>query len=185
MKFYLYLVFTITIAGCSSTGSSPTNDTEFVDVHAFFESEVSKLTAEKTGVYKRTRMDELSKSDSTKTPDWSHELYAFLDLSIKPAVWTTDFIKTDIDAHDDPNESALVYTSTNSKQKIKLFKLKLDDSGQIVRFSAELVDEGKISSTVTGLSYTKNVGYSIAVERNTRIMGNESYQIVGQFFKNK
>lgn len=124
-----------------------------------------------------------TQTDSDATPDWTKELYAFLDLSIKPAVWKTDFIQEAYDAHDEPNETALVYTSTNEKQKVRLFKLKLNDANEIERFSAELIEEGKISSTVTGLSYTKNVGYTLTIERDTKIMGNESYQIVGQFYK--
>ncbi len=173
----------LTFVGCSSSNNTTTNDVEFVDVHAFFTAEVDRLTTERIGVFKRTRMGTETQADSNATPNWADELYAFLDLSIKPAVWKTDFAQVTSDEHEEPNETADVYVSTNPNQKIKTFKLKLDTEGHVQRFSAELIEKGKIATTVTGLSYTKNVGYTITIERDTKIMGNESYQIVGQLYK--
>lgn len=66
-----------------------------------------------------------------------------------------------------------------------MFKIKQSEDGKVERFSAEIIEKGKISTSLTALSYTKNVGYTLRIERNTKIMGNESYQIVGQFYKIK
>ena len=146
-------------------------------------SEIATLTENQIGLFKRTRMDSTISSDSVNAPDWSKELYSFTDIVIKPAVWKTDFAYVDV-VHD-PNEVSEVFETTNPRQKIKKFKIKTNDTGDIIRFTAEIVDHGKLAHTVTLLSYTKNVGYTISIERDTKLIGNESYQIVGQFYKNK
>lgn len=173
------------MASCTTTNTTPPNEESFVDIHQFFESEVERLTEQSVGLYKRTRMDTTTASDSNAQPVWAKELYAFLDISIKPAVWKTDFTHVPYDEHEDINETAMVYKATNANQKVRLFKLKLNDDGQIQRFSAEITEKGKIATTITALSYTADVGYTLSVERSTKIMGNESYQIVGQFYQNK
>lgn len=175
------IVLLVVLASCSSNDKKEANKDAFIDIHQFFTDQVEHLTNSDVAVFKRTRMDSITNSDSFVSPDWSQELFAFIELDIKPAVWKTDFKR--VHTHDDPNETSLVYETTNPNQKVKSFKIKEED-GKIQRFSAEIIEKGKISSSVTALSYTKNVGYTMSVERNTKIMGNESYQIVGQFFKN-
>jgi hypothetical protein len=167
---------------CTSTTSTSTNSEEYVDIAAFFKSEIEQLTTQNVGVFKRTRMDTTTNTDSVDSPEWSKELYAFSDIHIKPSVWNTDYVL--VNSEDDPNEVSNVFTTTNSRQKIKMFKLKMDDNGKIDRFYAEVVERGKLALTVTMLTYTKNVGYSVTIKRDTKIIGNESYQIVGQFYKN-
>jgi hypothetical protein len=182
LKKQLLFLLPFVLFACKGQTNQPVNTGTYVDIHAFFESEVARLTQDSFGVYKRTRMDSTSNADSTDNPDWSKELYAFLDFNIKPTVWTTDFTK--IEVEHDPNEVSDVYETTNSKQKIKTFKLKLNATGDIIRFSTEIIEKGKIANTTTLLSYTKDVGYSLKVDRQTKIMGNEFYQIVGQFYRN-
>ncbi len=164
---------------CNTRNDREINRDAYIDVQQYFQSEVVALTANQTGLYKRTRMDSTTNSDSTDTPDWSKELFAFLDIKIKPAVWKTDFVR--VETHDDPNETANVYKATNPNQKIQSFKIKLNPDSSINRFSAQIINEGKITSSITGISYTQNVGYTVHVNRSTKIMGTETYQIVGQF----
>jgi hypothetical protein len=183
LKSQIFLLFVLGLFGCTNQTSQDLNASSFVDIHGFFEAEVERLSATKVSVFKRTRMDTVSSSDSVATPLWSKELYAFLDVDIKPSVWKTDFQKMPV-SHDEPNETADVYLSTNPNQHVNAFKIKLDESGNIERFSAEIIERGKISTSVTALSYTKNVGYSLSIDRETKLMGNESYQIVGQFYTN-
>ncbi|GEM_PF-2202565 len=183
MKFTFFIVLSILAFGCNTSSERSTNQDAFVDVQQFFQSEITLLTKNQTGLYKRTRMDSTSNSDTLNKPEWSKELFAFLDIKIKPAVWKTDFVR--VETHDDPNETASVYETTNPNQKIQSFKIKLNPDSSINRFSAQIIDKGKISTSTTGISYTQNVGYSVHVNRSTKIMGTESYQIVGQFIHPK
>lgn len=177
------VVLLVVLMSCSSKEKQDTNNDPFVDIHQFFLEEVGQLTDSDIGLFKRTRMDSTTNSDSFTKPEWSKELFAFIDLDIKPTVWKTDYMR--VHPHDDPNESSLVYQTTNPKQRVKMFKIKQSEDGKVERFSAEIIEKGKISTSLTALSYTKNVGYTLRIERNTKIMGNESYQIVGQFYKIK
>jgi len=183
LKLPLVIVLSLLVCGCSVKQTTQVNSNKFIDIQQFFKDEVSRMSEAQTGLFKRTRMDTTTNSDSVLNPDWEKELFAFLDINIKPAVWKTDF--TQVDTHDDPNETATVYTTTNPNQKVRTFKLELNPDSTIQRFTAEIIEQGKIASSVTGLSYTQNVGYTIKVDRTTKIMGSESYQIVGQFITNK
>lgn len=166
---------------CQNNTSKQPNPVSFIDIHDFFEKEVSVLTQENIGLIQRTNMDSVSRQDTLTEVDWNKQLYAFLDVDIRSTIWTTDF--QPVDTKDDPNQEGYVFESTNPKQKVKSFTIHQNEAGEIHRFAARILDESKLSTTETLLSYTQKVGYTMTVKRDTKILGTENYQIVGQFIK--
>jgi len=150
-------------------------------VHDFFVKETAELRKQDIGLIQRTNMDSISRKDTLTSVDWEKQLYAFLDIDIRSTIWATDF--QPIDTKDDPNQEGYVFETTNSKQKVKSFTIHQNEEGDIYRFAARILDESKLSTTETLLSYTQKVGYTMTVNRSTKILGTENYQIVGQFIK--
>ncbi len=181
MKQFIFILVVAIYSGCSQQSSLSTNDQTFVDIHAFFESEIAELDAKQPLLFKQTKMDTLTNTDTVTNLKWSDELFPFLDIDIKPSVWKTDFAYVEPNHENEPNETAMVFNTTNPNQRVKQFKVLKDENGAVQRFSATIFDDGKISTSKTLISYTKGVGYSIYVDRETKLMGIESYRIVGQF----
>lgn len=170
------------ICGCSSAPTEA-DEHEYYDFQEFFIEEINQLNKSNAQLIKRSSIDDNVHFDTLTEVDWNKELYAFKEIDIKEVAWQTDFKQVE-DEHD-INEHGLVFHTTNERQRYKEIKFDTTDGGNIYRFAIVMKDDSKLSPSTTMLSYTKDVGYTIKVDRDTRVLGSESFQIVGQIKSNK
>lgn len=170
------------ICGCSSTPTEG-NGHKFFDFHEFFMREITEFNTSNALLIKRSSIDDNVHCDTLTEVDWNKELYAFTEIEIKEVAWQTDFKQVD-DEHD-VNEHGLVFHTTNERQRYREIKFDTTDGGEIYRFAIVMNDDSKLSPSTTMLSYTKGVGYTIKVDRDTRVLGSESFQIVGHIKSNE
>lgn len=170
------------ICGCSSAPTEA-GEHEYYDFQEFFLDEINQLNSSNAQLIKRSSIDDNVHFDTLTEVDWDKELYAFKEIDIKEVAWQTDFKQVE-DEHD-INEHGLVFHTTNERQRYKEIKFDTTDGGNIYRFAIVMKDDSKLSPSTTMLSYTKDVGYTIKVDRDTRVLGSESFQIVGQIKSNE
>ena len=170
------------ICGC---GSAPTEagEHDYYDFQELFLNEINQLKTSNAQLIKRSSIDDNVHFDTLTEVDWDKELYAFKEIDIKEVALQTDFKQVE-DEHD-INEHGLVFHTTNERQRYKEIKFDTTDGGKIYRFAVVMKDDSKLSPSTTMLSYTKDVGYTIKVDRDTRVLGSESFQIVGQIKSNE
>lgn len=168
------------ISGCSRQPSLPGNTSTFVDISEFTSSELNWLTSEQPDLLKRSNWQGTSKTDTLNHVDWEKELYPFLELNIKPTVWSTDFTLSDSMVFD--NKIIRTYRTTNPRQRVKEFQITtLMADGSIERLEATIEDHTRLTSSNQQISLTRGVGYSLAGLRKTKMLGNEDYQLIGQY----
>lgn len=164
---------------CAPSGKSTKNTSDYFDMGIQLNEDLERYSDAYTLV-KRSRWNTVEKNDTIDSVDWNKQLYPLLGVTIKPSVWITDFTLTD--SSWDGQELSRSFKTTNDYQRLKEFTL-VTQGQQLIRFEAMTEEHNKLTRQVDKISYTPNVGYTFAGFKETKVMGKEEYQIVGQFIR--
>lgn len=178
------MVLVLFVSACSSDTSTEQNTSEYTDIASFVKQEVDFLKNRGVVLVKRSSWQGETQTDTLKQVNWEEEMYPFLELDIKPTVWVTDFTLSDSSRNN--GEIIREFKARNDLQELRSFSIiTLAETGEIRRIDAEVKVANKLTTSIQKISYTKGIGYTIAGKRDTKALGSEDYQIVGQFYIQK
>lgn len=184
LKYTLVLLSILFLVRCSTPNQMGANSSPWPDINGFVTAEISWLTNNNVVLIKRSSWQDKMESDTLNKANWKEEMYPFLELTIKPTIWKTDFKLVDSTVLE--NQTLKTFQTTNPRQRIKSITLVSDHkNGELKRLEAQLEDHNKLTTSTQRISITHHVGYSIAGKRDTKVIGDEDYQLVGRYYKNE
>ncbi len=176
----LITILAITLfLGCAQTDRLEVNTSEYSDINAFVKAEIDWLNKSHSQLIKHTTWQDQFDLDTSSKVDWEKELYAFLEIDIKQAIWKTDFELTDSVIL--KGNTIRTFKTTNERQRIRRIEI-TTSSDSIVQFDAEIRDQNKLTTSNQRISLTKHMGYSLIGNRKTKVLGDENYHLIGQYY---
>lgn len=146
----------------------------YFDIKGFFEQEASRLGKDTTSIHKEiARNGGIKESKTISIKDWEKELSLFIESDINKPAWTSSYEV--INEGDD-----IIYTSSDPELRTK--KIIVNKNGENVE-SITIHNEVKnqLYTSQEELFYSPDSVYRIHKEQDVRVIGTNSYLVVGSF----
>jgi hypothetical protein len=172
IKLYLILVF---LAACKQAEEKPTT-LVYTDIKAFFESEATRLTKNKTLVNKTIHQNGSSESKNKISINWQDELNLFISSDINKPAWK--------DSYKIINDSSRTsYYSIDSGLRTKEVHINTDINGKPTRFYIKNINKNKLYESTEVLIYIPDSAYSIEKNQSVFLLGKNNLFIEAKIIK--
>jgi hypothetical protein len=172
LKFYLILLF---LASCRQTEEKPST-LVYTDIKAFFESEATRLTKNKTLVNKKIQQNGTSESKNKISINWQDELSLFIGSDINKSAWK--------DSYKIINDNLRTsYYSIDSGLRTKEIHIQKDVNGKPTRFDIKNNNKNHLYESTEILIYIPDSIYSIEKKQSVFLLGKNSLLVEGKIIK--
>jgi hypothetical protein len=172
IKFYLILLF---FAACKQAEEKP-KTLVYTDIKAFFESEATRLTKNKTLVNKTIQQNETSENKNKISINWQDELNLFISSDINKPAWK--------DSYKIINDSSRTsYYSLDSELRTKEIHINKDVNGKPIRFYIKNINKNKLYESTEVLIYIPDSAYSIEKNQSVFLLGENSLFIEAKIIR--
>lgn len=176
--FHLLLIGAV-LTSCGRVESYSPNEEPFVDLNAWFNSELEDLAD--IELRKRSIWNEHVAPDTTYAPDWKKELNLFLSLPLTPSSWKSDYHL--VERHEFPRGSGFdrfSYGANSSENRLQTFSISFSN-GQIAQVELNFSTSHMFKTAEKELIYRAGEGYEIKGRQKTRFFPEEKFEIQGTF----
>jgi len=157
--------------------SKPLSKKAYFDIKEFFEGEINRLSNEKPTIYKEIQKNGQKEGKTITIKDWAKELDLFIESDINKPAWLTSY-KTDI------NSDTTNYTALADELRVRSVQI-IKIENRIASIKIESRDVNKLYESNERLSYYPDSLYVIKKSQHVKIIGNNNYQITGDFTTRK
>ncbi len=169
----LRLIFLLLLFSCCN-GTDKASERKFVDLKAYFNNEVKRLTQHSIKVDKTVSRNGISESKKNIAPNWETELSLFSESDINKPAWTNSFKVRE--------ESGIIsYKAIDSTPRTRSVVIHKDSSGKIIELSVVNSTSNYLYNSSEELRYIPDSLYQIVKKQDVLLLGNNNYKIFGNF----
>lgn len=172
IKFYLILLL---FAACKQAEEKPKTPV-YTDIKAFFESEVTRLTKNKTLVNKTIQQNGSSESKNKISINWQDELNLFISSDINKPAWKDSYKIIN-------GSSKISYYSLDSGLRTKEVHINKDVNGKPIRFYIKNINKNKLYESTEVLIYIPDSAYSIEKNQSVFLLGKNNLFIEAKIIR--
>lgn len=156
--------------------SHKNNKETYFSLKNYFEEESKRLAKNYGGIEKTAQINSKTETKTIKIENWSQELDAFIQSDINKPAW-----KSSYSIERDSSQNLLIYKSTDPKLTTKKITIKKDSDDDVIAVLIEKLTENNLYTTKENLEYYPDSLYIIETTQAVRLLGKNSYKIVGYF----
>jgi len=171
----IFILLFMFVSSCSSREEMK-NKTTFFDLKGFFETEVKRLTIQKSLVNKSVRQNDQTEIKNNVSVNWENELALFIASDINKSAWSDSYKLSGDSAH-------FNYVAIDTNLRTRLIEIKLDQDGRAVFIKIKNITQSKLYESSEELTYIPDSIYSINKNQSVRFLGNNHYLINGILVK--
>lgn len=144
-----------------------------MDIPAYFQAEISRLTAADPVVIKTVKKDDIEETKELKVGSWENELSSYLSIDLnKPAY--IGLLKKD------STDNKVTFTISNPNIDISLVEIGYEQ-GEPVAFTIKRTVKNSLYQTEETLNYKRNESYSLDKTQSVVALDDNHYYIEGRF----
>lgn len=171
MRGTITILFLILVSSCSEPEKKSVI-MPYIDIKGFFESEVSRLTQNKTRVNKLVEQNGSSEIKNNLTVDWKNELSLFMASDINKPSWRDAYQIT-------KSEKSLLYAAIDTNLRTRTVEIKQNSNGKPIYLRIENITRNNLYESLEELIYITDSTYTINKIQKVRFLGKNSYKISG------
>lgn len=176
-KISCYFGVLLLIAGSTACNKPEIKETgaqiKYFDLKGYFAKEATKLTTLNPVVNKTVTHNGASESKNIAIKAWKQELNLFTESDINKPAWRNSYKVT-------LTPDSTVYTATEPDLKTRRISI-VKNGGSISAVYILNSTHNFLYSTTDQLTYLPGKSYSIQKEQHVKIIGDNNYQIKGNF----
>jgi hypothetical protein len=147
---------------------------------SYFQSETTRLTAERIGLHKKLLFDHKDQTTELLTPDWKKELEPFLAIDLQKVSYQGRFDVDTITVGD--TAYRIHYQATEEQTDLQNCTVVCDkQNGSIISFSAKFNHLNNLYQSTKTYTYSPLQGYSIKGDQQVKLVNPVDYEIEGNF----
>lgn len=171
MRGTIIILLLIFVSSCAEPAKESIEMT-YTDIKGFFESEVTRLSLNKTQVKKLVEQNGNAEIKNNLIVDWNNELSLFAASDINKPAWRNSYKITESD-------SSILYVAIDTTLRTRLIEIKRNDQHLPYYFRIKNITRNNLYESSEELIYITDSIYTINKNQKVRFLGKNSYKING------
>lgn len=179
-SLYTWVLLLGFLGGCSSNPETTTNSGietvthRYFSLNDYFLEEAKRLNSENPDVHKTVLIDTTREEKLLKIENWETELQNFIESDINKDAWVNSYSI-------DSTGTLIIYTALEPQLKTRKISLNKNEEGEITEIEIVNTIENNLYNSEQILKYVPNDYYSIDLNQKVRIMGQNTFHVLGKF----